>query len=130
MVTCRKSFMMRSIASHQLGANWWAEYAIDEEDEEVVLPEELWTIHGALQAGAPDTLSSRLIFHQQLARTEFSTVWAADLLDPDTWHPQLVLPGVCEEEVEGTDDESTAMRSMNAAHCTPVVVKVRKHAAS
>lgn len=46
-----------SISSHALGACWWAEYAIDEEEEGeggeccMVLPEGLWSIAAALQPG-------------------------------------------------------------------------------
>lgn len=76
----RNSLMQSSIASHALGAAWWAEYAIDEEEEEVLLPEDLWSIHSVLQQGAPDMLSSRISGRSQMAQTAYSLVYTA-LLD-------------------------------------------------
>lgn len=111
---------MRSIASHHLGASWWTEYAIDEDGEEVLLPEDVWTIHGVLQPGAPDLLSSRLTYLHQLARTEFSTVWAATMQVQQQWHP---LPAV-DEEGNGSSNQAPQASLHGPGNCMPVVVKV------
>ncbi|GFH22424.1 hypothetical protein HaLaN_19888, partial [Haematococcus lacustris] len=75
----RFALVNQSLHSHTLGACWWTEYAINDEDSEVVLPEAIWRIHSTLQEGAPDILSARLSLSRQLARTEYSNVYEATL---------------------------------------------------
>lgn len=60
----------------------------------MLLPEGMWSIHTALQHGAPDTLSARISGRSQLAQTAYSLVYTA-LLDGVAPVVLKVGRGVC-----------------------------------
>jgi len=103
----------RSVAPHALGASWWADYALNEveEEEEMLLPESMWSIHSLLQPGSSDRVSPRLSGRTQLAQTAYSIVYTATL-DGEKTVVVKVLDVGCEDLMANAFAEASILDSL------------------
>lgn len=110
-------------------AHRWADYAVNEveEEEEMLLPESMWSIHSVLQPGSSDRVSARLTERRQLAQTAYSIVYTAVLDGEKTVVVKvskggliLIWKGLCncrrDEQISGCEDASEQTCSHSSNH--------------
>ncbi|KAF5835778.1 hypothetical protein DUNSADRAFT_6867 [Dunaliella salina] len=116
-VSTKSDRRRRSVAPHALGASWWADYALNEveEEEEMLLPESMWSIHSLLQPGSSDRLSPRLSGRSQLAQTAYSIVYTATL-DGEKTVVAKVLDVGCEDLMANAFAEASILDSLRGWH--------------